>query len=242
MWKYREISQNEIVDFKSKINELNIWPVFSHMPYLPNLSSSDKNNYRRSVDSLRVELERSKLLGIPFVVTHLGSHLGKGTKQGIFQIVNAIKTAVSDLDNHPTILLENTSGKTNEVGSTFEELSQILNKVSIKKIGVCFDTCHAYTRGYDITSKDSLDNIINEVESEIGFERIHLVHLNDSKGELGSRIDKHQHIGLGHIGEKGFRTFLNSEFIKKPLILETPIDGQRNDLDNLKKVRELINA
>jgi deoxyribonuclease-4 len=239
MWKHREITLKESTSFKSKIVETGIWPIFSHMPYLPNLSSSNEDNYYRSIASLRVELNRCKLLEIPYIVTHLGSHLGKGPKKGITQIVNAIITAVTGLKNYPTILLENTSGKTNEVGSSFKEISEIMDKVSLDKIGVCLDTCHAFTRGYDISTKNGLENVLEEIESEIGFDKILLVHLNDSKGELGSRMDKHEHIGLGYIGENGFKTFLNSAFINKPLILETPVDGLRNDLDNLKKVREL---
>jgi len=242
MWKHRDINEKEVTDFKFKIRETGIWPIFSHMPYLPNLSSTDIEIYKRSIAALRVELERCTQLDIPYVVTHLGSHLGRGQKKGIRQLVNAIDTSVAGLDDYPTILLENTSGKTNEVGSTFKEISEILNKVSIDKIGVCLDTCHAYSRGYDISTKNGLNNILAEIESEIGFDKILLVHLNDSKGELGSRLDKHDHIGFGYIGENGFKTFLNSDFIKKPLILETPVNGFRNVIDDMKKVRELLDG
>ena len=239
MWKHKIFTDDEIEAFKKKIEKTGINPVFSHMPYLPNLSSSNPEPYKKSIDTLRLELERSKLLEIPYVVTHLGSHLGKGKEAGVSQIVRAIDTAVSMLDEHPMILLENTSGKTNEIGSTFTEIGEIIDKVSTKNIGVCLDTCHAFARGYDITSQKGLQETIDEIESKISLERIQLVHLNDSKGELGSRKDRHNHIGEGYIGEKGFINFLNSPFREKPLILETPVDDFRDDKMNLQKAREL---
>ena len=239
MWKYREFRQEEIEAFKLKRREADIDPVFSHMPYLPNLSSSNPEPYRKSVESLRIELTRCNVLDIPFLVTHLGSHLGKGLDIGIKQIVKAIDAAVSGLDRFPTILLENTSGKTNEVGSTFEELKSIIDRVSTGRIGVCFDTCHAFARGYNLSTQEGIDSTIQNIEETIGFDRIQLVHLNDSKGELGSRIDRHNHIGVGHIGEEGFRMFLKSRFKSKPMILETPVDDFRSDTGNLEKVREL---
>ena len=239
MWKARELSEEEVTAFKEKIGKTEISPVVSHMPYLPNLSSSNPKPYKRSIDTLRLELERCNMLEIPYLVTHLGSHLGKGKVKGQKQIVNAINTAVSGLDKHPMILLENTSGKTNETGSTFIEIGEIIEKVSTDHVGVCFDTCHAYARGYDITNPKGLLDTINEIESNISMDKIKVVHLNDSKGELGSRMDRHNHIGEGNIGEKGFLNFLSSSFKEKPLILETPVDDFRRDKDNVEKAKAL---
>ncbi|MCW4012646.1 MAG: deoxyribonuclease IV [Candidatus Bathyarchaeota archaeon] len=239
MWKARTLSDEEISAFKEKLGKTDISPVVSHMPYLPNLSSSNPEPYKRSIATLRLELERCNLLGIPYLVTHLGSHLGKGKEQGQKQIVNAIDTAISGLDKYPMLLLENTSGKTNEVGSTFIEIGAIIDRVSTDHIGVCFDTCHAYARGYDIATPRGLTETINEIESRVGMDKIKIVHLNDSKGELDSRMDRHNHIGEGNIGEKGFLNFLSSSFKEKPLILETPIDEIRSDKDNVEKAREL---
>ncbi|MFH1178899.1 MAG: deoxyribonuclease IV [Candidatus Bathyarchaeota archaeon] len=239
MWRHKTLTDDEVQAFHEKIENTGIYPVFSHMPYLPNLSSSNPEPYKKSVATLRLELTRCNQLKIPYVVTHLGSHLGEGQETGKTQIVNAIETAVSDLDNYPMILLENTSGKRNEVGSTFTEIGDIINRVSVENIGVCFDTCHAYARGYDIASSEGLDQAITEIESQIGFDRVKLVHLNDSRGELGSRLDRHNHIGLGYIGEAGFINFLKSPFKEKPLILETPVDDIRTDKENIEKVREL---
>lgn len=239
MWKHREFSDEEVSLFRKKRLEAGIDPVFSHMPYLPNLSTAKPDMYRKSVATLKLELERCVLLGIPYLVTHLGSHLGAGFESGLVQITGAINSATKDVPNHPIILLENTSGKTNEVGSTFEEIQRIIENVETDRIGVCFDTCHAFARGYDISSEKGLAETIQIIENTVGFDRIGLVHLNDSKGELGSRMDRHNHIGLGFIGEEGFKGILHSKFGEKPLILETPVDEIRSDADNLRRVREL---
>ena len=239
MWKYRELRDEEVLAFKQKRKEVGIDPVFSHMPYLPNLSSSNMPAYTKSVDTLRIELTRCKQLDIPYLVTHLGSHLGKGIDTGINQIIGAIDSATEGLSHHPIILLENTSGKTNEVGSTFEELNTIIGKVSTDRIGVCFDTCHGYARGYDISSVEGVEATIQNIEETVGLDRVGLIHMNDSKGELGSRMDRHNHIGLGYIGENGFKAILRSKFFSKPMILETPINDVRDDKGNLMKLREL---
>lgn len=239
MWKYRVLGDDEVSLFKLKRKKADINPVFSHMPYLPNLSSSNMPAYSKSIDTLRLELERCNQLSIPYLVTHLGSHLGKGLEAGIKQIVRAIDTATEGLRNHPVILLENTSGKTNEVGSTFEEINIIIENVSTDRIGVCFDTCHGHASGYDLSSIDGVESIIKKIEENMGLDRVGLVHMNDSKGELGSRIDRHDHIGLGHIGEDGFKAILKSELASKPMILETPINDIRDDKGNLLKLREL---
>lgn len=239
MWKAKKLEDKEVASFKEKLDESSISPVISHMPYLPNLSSSNSEPYKKSVDTLELELKRCNTLGIPYVVTHLGSHLGKGEEKGRQQVVNAINRVVSRFDKHPMILLENTSGKTNEVGSTFKEIADILDEIKTEDIGICFDTCHAYARGYNIASKNGLKKTIDEIEANIGFERVKVVHVNDSRGELGSRMDRHHHIGFGNIGEEGFLNFLDSPFRDKPLILETPVDEVRTDKDNLEKLREL---
>lgn len=239
MWKYREFKNEEVSEFKRKLIETEISPVFSHMPYLPNLSSSNPEPYEKSVAALELEVNRCIQLGIPYIVTHLGSHLGKGVDVGTKQIVNAINRATDGYENHPIILLENTSGKTNEIGSTFEEIDVIINNTHTDRIGVCFDTCHAFARGYNLSTSKGLNETIKNIQETVGFDRIGLVHLNDSKGELGSRMDRHDHIGLGNIGENGFSNLLKSMFGEKPLVLETPVNEIRTDSDNLRKVREL---
>jgi len=236
MWKYREIGDEEAEAFKFKLKASGIGPVFSHMPYLPNLSSPREEVYHKSVESLMVETERCRLLDIPYLVTHLGSTLGAGHKAGLKRISDAFSRIEH---GSPMILLENTSGKRNEVGSTFSELREIMDTVEGPSLGVCLDTCHAYARGYDLKTEEGVEATIDEFDGIIGLGNLRLVHLNDSKGAQGSRIDRHEHIGLGEIGERGFSNVLGSRLRETPLIMETPVDGRRSDVENMIKVLEL---
>jgi deoxyribonuclease-4 len=238
-WKTRNLNYNEVENFKKQKEKYGIYPIFSHMPYLPNLATSRKDVYKKSIIALETEIMNCKKLKIPFIVTHLGSHLGSGMEKGIQKIVNAINVTRDKFKQIPIILFENSSGKTNEIGSTFQEIATIMDLID-SQTGFCLDTCHAFTRGYDLKSNKSLDNTIKEIDDFIGLKNLHLVHLNDSKGELGSRTDFHEHIGMGYIGENGFRNILNSSLITKPLILETPVNEIRDDLGNLNKLYELL--
>ena len=239
MWKHRELREEEVKRFKDRLRETGIDPVFSHMPYLPNLSTPNPVNYRKSVGTLTAEVRKCNQLGIRYLVTHLGSHLGSGPDRGIERIVEALNHVNTVFDETPTILLENTSGKTNEVGSTFHEISQIIERAESDRVGVCLDTCHAYTRGYNIAKRQGLSEALNELDSHVGLGRLHLVHLNDARDPLGSRLDRHEHIGLGNIGEEGFKVILNSELREVPMVMETPMDERRADVDNMRKAMEL---
>ena len=239
MWRHRELREEEVKRFKYKLQETGIDPVFSHMPYLPNLSTPDPVNYRKSVETLTAEVAKCNQLGVRYLVTHLGSHLGSGTERGMERIVEALNHVNAVFDETPIILLENTSGKTNEVGSTFNEISRIIEKVESDRVGVCLDTCHAYTRGYDIATQRGLAEALDELDSYVGLGRLYLVHLNDARDTLGSRLDRHEHIGLGKIGEEGFRVILNSVLREVPIVMETPMDERRTDVDNMRKAMEL---
>ena len=239
MWKHRELREEEVKRFEDRLRETGIDPVFSHMPYLPNLSTPNPVNYRKSVGTLIAETRKCNQLGIRYLVTHLGSHLGSGPDRGIERIVEALNHVNTVFDETPTILLENTSGKTNEVGSTFHEISQIIERAESDRVGVCLDTCHAYTRGYNIAKRQGLSEALNELDSHVGLGRLHLVHLNDARDPLGSRLDRHEHIGLGNIGEEGFKVILNSELREVPMVMETPMDERRADVDNMRKAMEL---
>jgi len=214
------------------------------MPYLPNLSSPRKAIYNKSVKSLSAELNRCAELGIPYVVTHLGSHLGKGADIGLANIISAINTAISQNDSKTVmVLLENTAGTKNSMGSSFEDVKRILNGIEqSNRVGLCFDTAHAFAAGYDLRTPESIDETLLKFDKILGMERLKVIHLNDSKGELGSGRDRHEHIGLGYIGEVGFRSLLKHRLVRdRPLILETPIDERRDELGNIRKVRELAN-
>jgi len=239
-WHTKKVGSEEIEKFKARLNEGKVWPVFIHTPYLLNLASPNEDVYRKSVEVLKDELETAAVLGVPFVVTHLGSHLGRGKKSGFKRVVDAINDSFRASDNRVTVLLENTAGTRNSMGSYFEDIEHILSGIEDEtRIGVCFDTCHAFAAGYDLVSQVAVEDTLHRFDEAIGLEKLKLVHLNDSKGGLGSRIDRHEHIGLGKIGEKGFRNILKSKLRTVPLILETPRDEKRDDIENLRIVRDL---
>jgi len=238
MWKHQELRDEEIQAFRSKLEESGISPVYGHMPYLPNLASPRDEVYRKSVESLRVETERCRLLGVPYLVTHLGSSLGTGHKAGSLRVARALSEMAESVDG-PMILLENTSGKRNDVGSTFQEISEIMGLAGWEGLGLCLDVCHAYARGYDLRTSEGLNDALMELDQVIGLDKLRLIHLNDSVGALGSRIDRHEHIGMGAIGDDGFRNILGSRLREKPMVMETPVDERRTDEGNMQKAREL---
>ena len=242
-WKFSDLKESNIVNFKNKILSENISTVVCHMPYLPNLSSPKEDVYNMSINALSSELERCNTLGIEYVVTHIGSHLGTGLEKGLDRVVKACNTALSNSSNNTMIVLENTAGTKNNVGSKFDELKYIFDNVNDKsRIGFCFDTCHAFAAGYDLSTSKSVIDTLNKFDQIIGLKYLKVVHLNDSKGELGNGLDRHQHIGSGFIGESGFRELLKNLTIKQlPLILETPIDETFDDEYNINKIYSLAN-
>ena len=240
-WKYKKLKGDEVDEFRRKLLLNELAPVAAHMPYLPNLSSPKKLIYNRSVKSLSAELDRCDALGLQYLVTHLGSHMGAGQDLGLERITGAINVAVAENPSDVMVLLENTAGTKNSMGSSFEDLKRILARVDDKRrVAVCFDTAHAYAAGYDLHSPRGVEETFARFDSILGFNILKVIHLNDSKCGLGSGRDRHEHIGMGYIGEKGFRAFLKHEAVKNlPLIMETPIDERRDELGNLQKVREL---
>lgn len=236
-WKSKPLDDAVVKAFRRKHRAYGIGPVFSHMPYLPNLASPDEAIYRKSVDSLIEEVERCRLLGIRYVVTHMGSHVGSGAENGKARIVEALGRAIEQ--DGPMILLENGSGSGNHLGSHLEDVAEIISAVSGGQVGSCFDTCHAYGAGYDVATRDGLAKTLRIIRKTVGFDKLRLVHLNDSHGDLGSGIDHHEHIGLGKIGEEGFRNILASQLARRPMVMETPIDERRRDTENMDKAYEL---
>jgi len=239
-WHTTELTTETTKAFSNKVKMHNMKPVFAHMPYLPNLASPRDEVYEKSVKTLTSELERCTQLEIPYLVTHLGSHLGAGMQKGFTRLINAINHALTNTSDDVMLLLENTAKTRNSMGSTFEDIQHIIEQIShTKRVGVCFDTSHAFAAGYDLRTDETVEMIIRKIDDVIGFEKFKLVHLNDSKGDLNSCIDRHEHIGMGMIGEEGFRNILGSRLGDLPLILETPKDSRRNDVGNLEKVKEL---
>jgi len=242
-WFAKELELEEINKFKDRLSSSNIdrFATTAHMPYLPNLSSPDKEGYDKSIKTMIKEVQRCNSLGIPYLVTHLGSHRGTGEEKGIKRLVDALNK-VAEVDADVTILLENTAGQKNSVGSNFEQWSEILSKCKQKnRFGVCFDTCHAFAAGYDLRTKKTVEKTLKNFDDAIGFEHLKILHLNDSKGMLNENRDRHEHIGLGQIGDEGMTEIVKIMNQKKiPMVLETPIDEKRDDFGNIEKVKSLV--
>ena len=242
-WAAKPLSSKDVTSYKEKLvaSEIDRFATVAHMPYLPNLSSPEEEPFAQSLKSLIDEIKRCSKLGIPFIVAHLGSHKGAGDKKGIEKLVRSFTEAARDTPDDVMILLENTAGQKNSVGSEFEQLASILFQLKpAKRFGICFDTCHAFAAGYDLRTDKAASLTLQKFDKAIGFEHLRILHLNDSKGEIGCNIDRHEHIGLGQIGEVGLSRVIRTANSKKiPIILETPIDEKRDNLGNMKKVREL---
>ena len=224
--------------FKEKCQEHHFKDIVVHMPYLPNLATNEDINFTKSVQTLLEEVKRCNRLNIPFLVLHLGSHKGKGTKVGIQQIVKSLDKVIAT-EPHVRLCLENSAGTKNSIGSKFEEIGEIIEKVSDPdKIGVCFDTCHGFAAGYDLRDSEAVENTLNLFETSIDLRKLFVIHANDSKNQLNSRKDRHEHIGLGGIGSQGFKEILK-QFPKVLYILETPNDDRRKDIENLAFIRAL---
>ena len=240
-WFAKDLDLGETKKFREKLeaSDIDRMATCAHMPYLPNLSTPEDEGYEKSIKSMIEEVKRCDKLGIPYLVTHLGSHKGSGEENGIKRLTNALNE-VAKTKADVMILLENTAGQKNSVGSDFKQLGEIFNQLKpVKKFGVCFDTCHAFVSGYDLRSKDKVKETFDEFEKYVGIKNLKILHLNDARGEIGCNLDRHYHLGLGGIGEKGISAvvkFANKE--KIPIILETPIDDDRDDFENVRKAKE----
>ncbi|MDD1723133.1 MAG: deoxyribonuclease IV [Methanothrix sp.] len=241
-WLSSPISRLSAERFVSSLSQSGLFPAVDHMPYLPNLASARDEVYQKSVQALALELERCRMLGISYLVTHLGSHLGAGRESGMERIVSALQAALEGESGRTVLLLENSSGTRNSVGSSFQEIATIIDSLPQEKerIGVCLDTCHLHAAGYDLRSSQALGSVLEQFRDCIKMEHLRLIHLNDCRGGLGAHLDRHEHIGLGQIGEEGFRAVLSHPALSGlPMILETPQDSRRDDLGNLETARRL---
>jgi len=240
-WKFKDLTPEQVKAFREKIKESGIAVPVDHMPYLPNLASPEGDNYAQSVATLKAELARSGQLGIPYLVTHLGHHKGAGKEAGYKGVIGAITEAFSTVENDVMLLLETTAGEKNSVGGTFEDIRHILDGIGQpKRVGVCFDTCHAFVGGYELRTPEGIGETLDHFDETIGLPLMRAVHLNDAKGDFGGHLDRHEHIGMGKIGVGGFRHILHHPvFSRLPLICETPVDERRDDVGNIRVVREL---
>ncbi len=241
-WHAKKLDDVDVKTYKKKLDDSKIdrFATVAHMPYLPNLATPNPDAYSKSVDTFQKEVERCDQLGIPYLVTHLGSHLGTGEENGIKRLVKALEKA-AEVKSDVMILLENTAGQKNSVGSDFKQLAEIFFQLKpAKRFGICFDTCHTFAAGYNLRTKVAVKETLHKFDEAVGFEYLKILHLNDSKGKLRSQVDRHYHIGLGGIGKEGLGEvvkFMNNK--KIPIILETPIDDIRDDFENIRIAKEL---
>lgn len=244
-WAERKLIDTEIESFRDNLKKSGIQKnsVAVHMPYLPNLSGPDNEIYEKSKISFKNELIRCSRLGIEYLVIHLGSHRGHGKNNGTKQLLKSCEEAIDKYKSefkrklNVTILLENSAGQKDSIGSTLEDLREILDNLSSKTYGVCLDTCHAFASGYDLKTANSCNKFFERFDDIVGLSVLKFIHLNDSKGDIGSHLDRHEHIGLGKIGIEGLKTVLNINTLNDlPVIMETPIDSIRDNSKNLKVV------
>jgi len=235
------LKEDDIRLFRKYIKLAGIHPLIIHAPYTLNLASANNFLYRISIKEFTQDVKDAKILGAEYLVIHPGSCKG----EDMISLKKIAKALNIVLDNtrslYINILLENTAGDGSMLGYTLPQLKFILQRLKFnKRVGLCLDTAHAWCAGYEINTKEGLSLFVNEIEHEIGLERIKVIHLNDTLDDLGSRRDRHFHIGKGKIGKKGFRLIINHKAFRRiPFILETPRKNIDDDRNNLKVVRKL---
>ena len=243
-WKTRELSQTEVNQFFQDQERTKISPIVGHNGYLINLASPKDDVFTLSKESMLVELQRAERLGLPYLVMHPGSHLATGEKEGLKKIAGAINWLHQKTEGYKVkICLETTAGQGSNLGYKFEQLAEIIEMVKDnQRLGICYDTCHAFAAGYDMGTKKAYQNTFKEFDKVIGLSRLKAMHLNDAVKDLDSRVDRHTHIGEGKIGLEGFRLLMNDERWEKiPKILETPKEGgTAKDIKNLRVLRNLV--
>ena len=253
-WRARPLPDAEVAAFRQACVTLDVRPVMAHASYLINLGSPDDALHTRSRAALGEELDRAEALGLLGVVLHPGSYTTTSEEAGLARIADGIVAVLSErTDQHTRLLLEHTAGQGTNLGHTFQQLGTIIDDAEARgtpSIGVCLDTCHLLAAGYDLGSDTSYADTMAQLEQHVGLDRIQAIHLNDSKTPLGSRVDRHTHIGSGHVGLGAFRRLLTDPRMQAvPMVLETPkersanpaaIEADAMDLENLKLLRELM--
>ena len=243
-WFQKPFDQKEIDKFKTNLKNSSIKFVVSHDSYLINLCAKDNSILKKSRDAFLDELTRCEQLGIPYLNFHPGSHVGAGEKDGIKLIAESLNIVHNKTKNFKvSSMLEATAGAGTAIGYRFEQLSEIIDRVDDKeRMSVCIDTAHIFAAGYDIKNPKNYKKVIKEFDDIIGLDRLKCFHINDSKKELGSRRDRHEHIGKGFIGKEGFSNIMNDRQLKKiPKILETPKGKEmKEDIKNIKTLLSLI--
>lgn len=244
-WNAKPLQDKEIQQFKAAWEASGIRMVVAHDSYLINLATPDDALLEKSRSAMRIEVERCEQLGIPSLVMHPGSHVGSGEEAGLRRVAESFDAIHRQTSGYQTkILVETTAGQGTNLGWQFEQIARIFEHVAQpERLGVCFDTCHAFAAGYDIRTEAAYRQTMAEFDRIIGLARLNAIHVNDSVKPLGCRVDRHEAIGKGHIGLDGFRWLMNDPRLADiPKILETPKGGDpvASDQDNLSKLRALL--
>jgi len=240
-WTAPPLKGSDIALFKEKWSAIDDLSITSHTGYLINLAG-DGENLEKSKVLMKDEILRAHLLGIKYLVLHPGNHKEKGIDEGIKIIAKHLDQIFSEDETEVVVLLETTAGQGSSVGHRFEHIRDIIAASKYQsRLGVCLDTCHIFAAGYDISTPEGYASTMDEFNRTIGFDRLKLFHFNDSKKGTGSKVDRHEHIGLGIIGGTGLSLLLNDErFDHIDYIMETPVDDLRNDRDNLQTVLSML--
>lgn len=240
-WQALELDPKDAEEFRKRSKDKKISPVVVHIPYLINMCSPDDSLWRKSVDAYIDDIKRADMLGADYFVTHLGSPKEKGREFGIERFSKGLNEAIIKANPKLMILLENTAGGGDSIGSKFEDIRDIINNSKEKKkVGLCLDTAHTFEAGFDDKTKEGLEQTLRHIDSVVGLDKIRVVHLNDSKSDMGSHYDRHWHIGKGKIGRDGIKRIINHPKLRdRAFILETPKDSEKADKMNLAAVRKL---
>ena len=234
-WERRPLKKSQIDLFRETKRETGISPVISHASYLINLASPDEELYEKSLNAVLDEIHRCEQLDIDYLVVHPGFHKGRGEKYGIDRIIGALNKIHNDTAKAGVkIALETTAGQGTALGCSFEQIARIIEGVKeSSRLVFCLDTCHIFVAGYDLRTKRDYLNLFRKIDDTIGVENLRVIHLNDSKRDLGSRVDRHEDIGKGIIGMEAFRLIMRDESLKDiPKIIETP-----GNMENLRLLR-----
>ncbi len=244
-WVASPLSDATIATFVTARERTGVKLVVAHAGYLVNLASPRPDVLLQSRKSLLDEIQRCHLLGIPFLVVHAGAHLGIGEKRGVQRMRESLHWLFDRLPSLPfpvSLLIENTAGQGTCLGYTLEQMAEIVEGLPKEKVGVCLDTCHLFVAGYEIRSPESVDELAKLIDTTVGWDRFKLLHANDSLHPIGSRIDRHWHIGKGQIGLEGFCSLLSHpKFAQLPIVIETPGTEVQHS-ENLQRLRELLEA
>lgn len=245
-WKSKPLEQKQIDAFLEACADWGNHPIAVHDSYLINLGSPKEDGVEKSVAAFAHELERAEQLNIPYVVMHPGAHLGSDAEEALERVAKNLDKALRESRTERVmVLLENTAGQGTTLGRSFAELAAIIqHSENADRLGVCIDTCHAYAAGYDIATEEGYNATFDEFETTVGMDRLKFMHVNDSKGGLGSHLDRHDHIGQGLLGEETFGRLVNDpRFIDLPMVLETPKgDDLSEDIKNLEVLHRLMIA